>query len=344
MIKEILILLGSIAVFLSGLKLISDEACALANDKVKSAIRAVAESRCGAVLAGSLATALAQSSIATNMIIVGFVEGGVMSFLQGSAAIMGTNIGTTMTAQLISFSNGGAFDLTAIASGLAFLGVLLKLSKNEKTRSIGGCFCGFGFVFIGLKLMTESVESFEKYVWFKNLFLVENPLLSFFNGLLITAIIQSSSLATGMTVVLGTLGLLPFEKATFLILGSNIGSCLPVVIASAGKSAEAKKVALFNVIFNALGAALFFIPLVLLGDKINELQPFCGREIGRKIANFHTFFNLIICILSMPFLKQVCALTERCYNFLYGKLPKKSKKFSKPKKNAKTSRVKNSRL
>ncbi len=315
-IKNILLLLGSIAVFLSGLKLISDEVSALSGEKMKKTIRAVAGTRCGAALAGCATTALAQSSIATNMIVIGFVEGGVMSFQQAAAAIMGTNVGTTMTAQLVSFSAaGGGFDITAIGCGFAFIGVLLKLFKSEKTRSVGGALCGFGFVFIGLMLMTNAVESFKNYVWFKNLFLVENPLLLFLNGLVITAVIQSSSVATGMMVVLGSLGLLPFEKSAFLILGSNIGTCIPVVFASANKSAEAKKAALFNVVFNAIGSFLFFIPLALLGSKVNSLPLFKGRAIGRKIANFHTFFNLAVCLILVPFLNGVCAFTEKIYYF-----------------------------
>lgn len=317
MIKYVLTLLGSIAVFLSGLKLLSEEVGALSNDKIKSFIRAVAGNRCGAVLAGCAATAVCQSSIATNMMVIGFVEGGVMSFLQASAVIMGTNIGTTVTAQLLSFSSFGGVDITAVGFGAAFIGVLLSFGKNKKLKGAGGALCGFGFVFIGLKLMTDSVSAFKNYVWFKNLFLVESPALLLLNGLVITAVIQSSSVATGMMVVLGTIGVLPFEKAAFLILGSNIGTCIPVIAASAGASAEAKKAAWFNLVFNAIGSLLFFLPLVLLGARVNALPLFSNRSIGRKIANFHTFFNLAICLLLLPALKYVCLATERIYYFFY---------------------------
>lgn len=319
MIKNVLTLLGSIAVFLSGLKLLSDEISALSNDKIKYAVRAVAGNRLGAVLAGCAATAVCQSSIATNMMVIGFVEGGVMSFLQASAVIMGTNIGTTVTAQLLSFSSLNGVDITAAGFGAAFIGMLLRFSKNKKLKGAGGALCGFGFVFIGLKLMTDSVSVFKNYLWFKGLFLVESPALLLLNGLFITAIIQSSSVATGMMVVLGAIGVLPFENAAFLILGSNIGTCIPVIAASAGASAEAKKAALFNLVFNAIGSLLFFLPLVFLGARVNSLPLFSNRTIGRKIANFHTFFNVAVCLLLLPALKYVCAFTERIYCFFYGR-------------------------
>ena len=332
-VKDLLLLLGSIAVFLSGLKVMSDEVCNLSGEKMKKGIKAVAGRRCGAVLAGCAVTAVAQSSIATNMIVIGFVEGGVMTFMQAAATIMGTNIGTTMTAQLVSFSQGsGSFDITAVGCGMAFAGVIMQFMKNRKVKSAGGAMCGFGFIFIGLMLMTESVENFKNYVWFKNLFLVENPLVLFLNGLLITAVIQSSSVATGMMVVLGSIGLLPFEKATFLILGSNIGTCLPVIIASADKSADAKKAALFNIVFNIIGSLFFFLPLVFCGSGINELPFFSGMAIGRKIANFHTIFNTVVCLLLLLPLKYVCAFTEKIYCLLYGR--KNSKKISKNNKKA----------
>ncbi len=327
-IKDLLLLLGSIALFLSGLKNMSDEVVSLSGKKMKSAVQTLAKNRCGAVLAGCAATAVAQSSIATNMVIIGFVEAGVMTFVQASAAIMGTNIGTTITAQLVSFSTAGAFDMTAVGCAVAFIGFLLSLFKNEKVRGAGGVMLGFGFIFIGLMLMTQAVENFKNYVWFRNLFLVENPFLLFINGLLITAVIQSSSVATGMMVVLGSLGLLPFEKSVFLILGSNVGTCLPVIIAGADKSDEARKAALFNIIFNIIGSALFFVPLMVLGKNISVL-PFFGKiPIGRKIANFHTFFNLMVCLILLPILKPVCLLTEKIYAFFTGKRKRKSEKAS----------------
>lgn len=334
MLKEILFLLGSIAVFLSGLKLLSEGVGNLSGKKMQTAIRAVAGNRCGAVLAGGVATAIAQSSIATNMIVIGLVEGGVMSFLQASAAIMGTNVGTTVTAQLLSFSSYGGFDITAAGFGAAFLGVLLSFFKNQKVNFAGGALCGFGFVFIGMKLMTDSVSAFKNYVWFKSLFLVESPTVLFLNGLIITAVIQSSSVATGMMVVLGSIGVLPFEKAVFLILGSNIGTCIPVIFASSGKSAQAKKAALFNLVFNAIGSVAFFLPLIILGEKINGLPLFINRGIGRKIANFHTFFNIAVCLLLLPALKPVCAFTERVYYVFYER--DKKRPMQKNKKSDKT--------
>lgn len=319
LIAEICSLLGAIALFLCGLKEMSEEVCALSGGRMKKAVQVFANNRCSAVLAGCAASAICQSSVATNMAVVGFVEAGAMTFVQAAATIMGTNIGTTVTAQIISFSAAGGLDFTPAGCAAAFAGILLKCAKNKNMKSAGGVLTGFGFVFMGLDFMTDAVACFKNYEWFKNLFLADNPFLLFVNGMLVTAAVQSGSVVTGMTVIFGSLGLLSFENSAFLILGSNIGSCMPVLVASAGKSEESQKAALFNLVFNAFGAVLFFIPLFFAGEKVSLLPFFVNRTVARKIANFHTFFNVVVCLIALPALNALCAFTEKTFYFLFSR-------------------------
>ena len=316
LVENLFFLLGAISIFLYGLKMLSDGVSQIASDKIKGIVKGATSTRCGAILTGVTATAIAQSSIATNMIVIAFVEKGIISFMSACAVIMGTNIGTTITAQLVSLSTISNFNVTAIGSFIAFIGLLLSFCKRDNLKNIGVALLGFGFVFIGIKLLTEVVETFEKYLWFTNLFKVKNPLLLLLNGFIITAILQSSSVVTSVIIVLGSLGLLDFKSATFFILGANVGTCLPVIYASVALGKDSMKCAIFNIAFNVTGVFVFFIPLALLGDKITSLPVF-NAGIGRNIANFHTLFNFLVTLMLTPILKHFCKLVEKIYNFLY---------------------------
>ena len=175
---------------------------------------------------------------------------------------------------------------------------------------------GFGFIFIGIELLTEIVQRFKSYPFFTGLFLVENPLLLLLNGFIITAILQSSSVVTSIMTVLASIGLLNFRCATFIILGANIGTCLPVIFTSLSMNKESVKAAIFNIAFNLFGTIVFFLPLLFFGKQIASL-PIFACESGRAIANFHTLFNMVICIILLPILKPFCALCERVVEFLF---------------------------
>ncbi len=323
--ENVFLLLGAIALFLNGLKVLADGVCEFAGEKMKRAVRGATANRCGAVLAGALCTAVAQSSVATNMIVVAFVEKGIINFVSASAIIMGTNIGTTVTAQLVSLSSVSDFDITAIGSLIAFIGFILTLSKKEKKVALGKAMLGFGFIFIGIELLTGSVERFKAYAWFTDLFLVKNPLLLLLNGFLITAVLQSSSVVTSVMIVLSSIGLLNFENATFIVLGANIGTCLPVIFATLSMGKESLKSAVFNIVFNIIGTIIFFPLLVFFGKEICSSTLF-STSAPRQIANFHTFFNTFVCIILLPFLKPVCSLIERFFKFLYSDGKDKNKK------------------
>lgn len=314
--ENIFLLLGAIALFLYGLKILADGVSDLAGAKLTKIVRRATSNRFSGALAGTLVTSVAQSSVATNMIVIALVEKGVISFVCASAVIMGTNVGTTVTAQLVSLSRSSSFDVTAIGSLVAFLGFILTLKRGQICCSLGKAMLGFGFIFTGIELLTGAVERFKIYAWFTNLFFVENKLLLVLNGFILTAILQSSSVLTSVMVVLASLGLLDFESAIFLVLGANIGTCLPVIFATLSMSKESFKCALFNVVFNIFGCLLFFPLLCVWGEELTKIGLF-STPIVRAIANFHTFFNVAVTCVLLPFLKPFCNLVEKICEFLW---------------------------
>ena len=167
---------------------------------------------------------------------------------------------------------------------------------------------GFGLVFLGIDLMTSGVESFYGYPWFRKFFLIENPFVLVVNGFLLTAVFQSSSVVSSMLVILSAGGMITFENSVFVILGANVGTTVSVLLISSRKSVAARRVAFFNFLFNLLGAALFFVPTLLFGEKITELFTSTSASLGRAVANFHTFFNLATGLIALPFLKWLSRL------------------------------------
>ncbi|MBR1868318.1 MAG: Na/Pi cotransporter family protein, partial [Clostridia bacterium] len=251
---------------------------------------------------GAGVTAVAQSSAAIDIVVVEMVEKGLLSLYGACAVIMGANVGTTVTAQIISLSGTTFFNVTAIASFIGFIGLAVKFVKKGSGKPIGDMMIGFGLLFIGLDIMSERIGCFKGFTWFRNIFLIDNNFILFLNGVAITAIMQSSSAMTGIMAILANGGLMPFKNATFLILGANVGSCFAVIISSLRKSAAARRAAYFNLLFNLFGSALFFIPLSLWGDQISIFIS-SGRNVGRAIADFHTVFNMAVTLVSLPLLK-----------------------------------------
>lgn len=337
LIENLFLLMGAIALFLYGLNTLSSGVKGIAGIKMKSFVKSATSTRCGGVLAGTLCTAVAQSSIATNMIVITFVESGVMGFLSACAVIMGTNIGTTVTAQLVSISSVSQFEFSAIGSLIAFIGFIFTLFKRQNLPSLGSAMLGFGFIFMGIELLTDVVECFKGYSFFTGLFLVKNPFLLVLNGFFITAVLQSSSVVTSIMTVLASIGVLQFESATFIILGANIGTCLPVIFAALSMGKESVKTAFFNIAFNIFGGIVFFLPLLFFGNEISALAIFCG-EPGRAIANFHTLFNMAVCLILLPILKPFSSFCEKLTEKLF--LSDKRSKIKQNKKQLFLKRVK----
>ena len=310
-IGQFLLALGGITLFLIGLKFMSDNMESLAGKKMKSLLSSCTKNKVYGVLTGAVTTAIIQSSIATNVILVGFVSNGIMSFYQASSVIMGANIGTTMTAQLVSLSGKDSFDITAIGSLIAFLGFVFSFTKKGKLPLIGGVMMGFGMLFLGLDIVSDSVSYFKNFEKFRSIFLVKNDFLLLFNGLLITAIVQSSSAVTSVMIILASNGLITFENSMFLILGANIGTCLSVIVAALGKPASARQTAFFNLAFNVVGSIILFLPLSIFKTQIASMFMKFSGSIEREIANFHTLFNLFVTIVLLPLLKPFTDLISR---------------------------------
>ncbi len=310
-VRHILLALGGITFFLLGLKFMSENMEKLAGNKMQKVLRTFTNNRCAGVLTGAISTAVLQSSIATNVITVGFVSSGILTFYSASAIVMGANIGTTVTAQLVSLSGSELFDVTALGSLIAFIGFILMFFKNVKLECLGGVMAGFGMLFFGLDVISDSVAFFKNFQSFRNIFLVQNDLLLILNGILITSIIQSSSAVTSVMIILASNGLLAFESSMFLILGANVGTCFSVILASANKPVEARRVAYFNLLFNVVGTVVLFLPLSLFKTQISEVFLDFSGTIEREIANFHTLFNILVTAILLPLLKPFTSLLNK---------------------------------
>lgn len=301
-LQNILMTLGGVTLFLLGLKFMSDNMFDLAGRKVTTVLKGVTKNRFSGVVTGTAVTAAIQSSIATNVILVGFVSADIITFKAAAAVIMGANIGTTITAQLVSLSGKQFFDITAFGAAICFIGFLISLLKDKRFRSIGGVMVGFGMLFFGLDIINDGVLFFKNYDAFRSIFLVKNEFLLLINGMLVTAIIQSSSAVTGIMIILAGNGLLSFENSMFLILGANVGTCLCVIAAAVNKSADARRTAFFNLVFNLMGSVILFLPLVAFKGEIAAWFSSFSHGTERMIANFHTLFNLFVTAIFLPIL------------------------------------------
>ena len=307
LILSFLSILGDLTLFMLGLKLISDNAAKIVGERLSNIIYKSTSNPLSAIGLGSLVTAVFQSSVATNMVLISLVESGTVAFIGACAVVIGTNVGTTITAQLVSLSFG-QFDITAFGSIFLFLGFLLSLSRRERLSNFGSVAMGFGLVFVGIKLLTNEVETFYVYPWFRNIFLIENPAILLLNGFFITAICQSSSVISTMLVILSQAGLITLNSAIYLLLGANIGTCIAVIVFCKNKSLVSRQVAVFNLLFNIVGVLGFILIMIFFDNQVIAL--FSNVSSGRAVANFHTFFNIISGIFVIPILSPLARLCE----------------------------------
>lgn len=320
---ELIAVAGGVCVFLYGLKKLSRETGDLFGGRLGSFVRAATKTRVGAVAAGAFSTALIQSSVAVNVVAVALVEKNIIDFVSCSAVIMGTNVGTTVTAQLVSLSSVFDFDVGIIGSVALLAGGLStffasKAPERVRLKNAGGALLGLGFMFTGLSSLSVSVAAFSEYEWFVGLFKIRSPLVLFLNGLVVTAVLQSSSAVTSMIILLSASGVITFDRAAFMILGANVGSSLPVLFASSDMGQESRKAAFFNFVFNVFGALAFIPPLCLFADAINRLPYFIYPNTGKAIADFHSFFNIITTVAVLPVLKPFCLFVERIFKRVCG--------------------------
>jgi len=311
-------LFGGLSFFLYGMEMMSEGMKKTAGSQMRSILAALTSNRFFAFLAGAFVTMVIQSSSATTVMLVSFVQAELMTFAQSLGVIFGANIGTTVTAQLI------AFKLTDYALGMIAFGFALKMfAKNDKYGEIGNIILGFGILFFGMKLMSDSMSPLRTLPGFIDMIKgLENPFLGIIVGSVFTALIQSSSAFTGIVIVLAQQGFITLEAGIPLIFGANIGTCITAVLASIGTSREAKRVAIAHILFQVVGVLLFIWWIPSFANLITEVSDFFGSsQIARQIANAHTIFNVSVGIAILPFTGLLASIIMKIFPAKYEKKP-----------------------
>ena len=304
-------LIAGTGVFLVGVHLLTENIEQLATNKIKELFGKTAGRKLVNVGIGALATALIQSSGVTTVLIVGFVNIGIITLSQATAMIMGANIGTTITAQIAALS---AFPITTYIQVMAGVGILTTMMcKKEKTRQVGFIIAGLGLIFVGLSIMSDSMKSNRDAIQliFEN---VTSPLLLFFLGIALTALVQSSSAITSVIIAMSVAGLrigTGGNEMLFIILGTNIGSCVTALMSSFGASTNARRASMIHLMFNTFGSVIFMVILVCF-------PGFMAATFGRwflspatQIAMFHTFFNVICTVIFLPLSEGFVRLSQK---------------------------------
>lgn len=299
-------LLGGLGVLLFGFKVLSDAIEKFANDRLRSWFsKTSGTGRLAGVGIGLVTTTIIQSSSATTVMTVGFVNAGVMSLTMATAVIMGANIGTTITAQIAALS---AFEFSSFVLPFAFIGIFMAmLSKKDKVQTVGYILGGLGLVFVGLDIMGSSMDIFATSDTFKDLLLtIDNPFLLLLIGTAFTALIQSSSAVTTIIITMVGAGLMigsGGNSVYFLVLGSNIGTCVTALLSAIGANTNAKRAALIHLMFNVFGTILFTI-MMLCWPTFSQItfEAWFPGNPQTQIAMFHTFFNTVCVILFFPFI------------------------------------------
>ena len=295
-IADFLALLGGLALFLYGMQMMSSGLEEAAGNRMKGILEKLTANRFLGVAVGAAITAVIQSSSATTVMVVGFVNTGMMTLQQAVWIIMGANIGTTITGQLISL------DVDMIAPLFAFAGVAaIMFLKKPQAQHIGMIIAGFGVLFIGMDMMGGAMEPLRESEAFISLMTkFSNPFLGILAGAVFTAVIQSSSASVGILQALAISGLIGFDSAVFVLFGQNIGTCITAVLASIGTSRSAKRTTIIHLMFNLIGTTIFTILCLTLPitDIVGGLTP---DKPAAQIANMHTIFNIVTTVLLLPF-------------------------------------------
>ena len=305
----ILTLLGGLGLFLFGMNFMSQGLQKAAGARLRTILEAMTKNKIIAVLFGALFTAIVQSSGATTVMVVSFVNAGIMSLSQSVGIIFGANIGTTITSQLV------AFNLTGVAPLILFAGaVLLMFGKRPMIKKVGEVILGFGALFLGISMMKDSMALLpgQYPMVLEVLSTLNNPFLGIILGTLVTVIVQSSSVTVSILLLMASQGLLDLSVCFYVILGCNIGSCTPAVLASLGAKKDAQRAAAIHVMFNVFGMVIIGI---LLGFGMSHFEPFIlrvsGSDIGRCVANADTLYKSFQTLIFLPLSGQFVALTKK---------------------------------
>ena len=305
--QDFVLLGGGLGIFLFGMNLMSSELERAAGNSLRHLLEVLTRNRLMGLIMGMLFTILVQSSSATTVMVVGFVNAGLMDLFQAAGVIFGSNIGSTITAQLI------AFKLTDIAPAFALIGMLLySFGKKASMRQVGGVLLGFGLLFVGLDMMGDSVNKLKSMPEVADIMasFSRTPILGILAGFVITAVIQSSAASVGILQLLAAQGLIGLDAAVYVVMGQNIGTCATAMLASIGSNKNARRTAVLHVLFNVLGTAVFYIVLEFLPitDWVGSWTP---GDAMRQIANIHLFFNVFCVVIFFPFINQLVAVVYK---------------------------------
>lgn len=296
--------IGGLGLFLFGIHLMSNSLKSLSLGLLRDLLEKITSNRIKSAFLGIIVTSLVQSSSATSVILIGFINAGMLTLVQALPVIFGANVGTTITAQLI------AFKLTKSAYLFVFAGAMIHLfARKDKTKNKGLAILGFGILFLGLAMMGTAVKPLTENEAIVNLFFLFGayPLLGVLTGVILTVMLQSSSTTIGMVIAFASAGLLDLPSSVYLVLGDNIGTCVTALIASIGGKRASRRLAFGHVIFNVIGTLIVlpFIPLYL------HYIPILAGDVARQIANTHTIFNVMNTIILLPFIPLFVKLLEK---------------------------------
>jgi phosphate:Na+ symporter len=306
-LENIFTAVGGLGLLLFGMKMMSTGLEVVAGDKLQSILKKATSNRFAGVIVGILATIAINSSTAVTIITVGFVNSGLMSLVQSIGVIMGVNVGTTFSAQLI------AFRIDTIAPLFIFIGIVMYLFfKRRSIKNIGYVVLGFGILLFSIRIMSSPLRQFADEPAFQTMLVTfQNPFLALLAGFVFTAIIQSSSATMGLLVTMHLTGIpIPFETSAFIILGTNIGTSITTVVASIPASRDSKRAALFHISYDIIGS-LVFGTLILLFPGILQWFQNTWSETARQVAMFHTLYNVATLLLLLPFIGIIAALMQK---------------------------------
>lgn len=306
--ESILTLAAGVGIFLIACTMLSSNLEALGSGKLKAMFAKTSKSKLVGVGVGAAATAAIQSSSATTVMVIGFVNAGIMSLTQAATVIFGANIGTTITGQLVALGmfGGSSVSTSVIFASLAGVGAfILAFAKKDRLLKVGGILAGFGMLFVGLSMMSGAMEYFSEMQSVKEfLAAFKNPILLVLIGALLTALVQSSSVMTSMAITMVVTGLISLEQGIYITMGSNIGTCVTALIAGLTSTKNAKRTALIHLIFNVSGVAVFMIIGLFMGFGgvdygflFSKMFPGAPQI---QLAMFHTVFNVVTVILVLP--------------------------------------------
>ncbi|MCI8596229.1 MAG: Na/Pi cotransporter family protein [Clostridia bacterium] len=307
LIGAILMLLAGLGVLMTGMKMLSEGLERSAGSSMRKLFGKISNNRFASIGVGAVATVLVNSSAATTVMVIGFVNAGLMSLVQATAIIMGANIGTTLTGVIIALSG---FSLSAYMAILAFVGVLISMiSKNDTVKKVGSAITGLGLMFVGLSFMSEAFKAQKIASALESVFLkVDFPLVLILIGIVCTALFQSSAAMTAIVVTMSGAGIIPLSSALFVILGTNIGTCVTAIIASFGTNTNAKRTAMIHLLFNLIGTFIFTVFIWIFRDGAVWLLRKMSDNPQMQVALFHVIFNILTTALLVPFIKPLTRL------------------------------------